>query len=140
MQPLRLMYALAFLSLAILALWPTKVEARNQALLIGISNYTLESIPKLKAPKNDVALMWDLLQEHGFHVEDITVLADKIDPDHKRPIPHALPTADNILRELDALAARTEKNDMIVVYYRPVLPLYKTQRQRLKTGSGPRRD
>ena len=96
---------------------PVTVEAKNQALLIGVSNYQLPAIPKLKAPKNDVALMWDLLRDRGFLAEDIDVLADEIDPDHQQPIPHGMPTAKNILHELDALAARVKKNDLIVVYY-----------------------
>jgi Caspase domain len=96
---------------------PVTVEAKNQALLIGVSNYQLAAIPKLKAPKNDVALMWDLLRDRGFLAEDIDVLADEIDPGHKQPIPHGMPTANNILHELDALAARVKKNDLIVVYY-----------------------
>ena len=93
------------------------VEAKNMALLIGISEYQLQAIPKLRAPRNDVALMWDLLRERGFHAEDITVLADQIDPDHKQTIPHEMPAADNILGKLDALAASAKENDLVVVYY-----------------------
>jgi hypothetical protein len=107
---------LLFLTIALIV-GPVTVEAKNQALLIGISNYQLPAIPKLKAPKNDVALMWDLLRDHDFLVEDIDVLADEIDPDHTQLIPHGMPTAENILRELDALAARAQKDDLIVVYY-----------------------
>jgi hypothetical protein len=107
---------LLFLTIAI-TIAPLTVEAKNQALLIGISNYQLPAIPKLKAPKNDVALMWDLLRDHDFLAEDIDVLADEIDPDHKQLIRHGRPTAENILRELDALAARAQKDDLIVVYY-----------------------
>ena len=109
--------AFMLLFLTISLLWPINAEARNRALLIGISEYQLDTIPKLKAPKNDVALMWDLLHERGFDLKDITVLADQIDPDHKQPIPHGMPTANNILRELDALAAKTKNDDLIVIYY-----------------------
>ena len=75
------------------------------------------SIPKLEAPKNDVALVWDLLRERSFSPEDITVLSDEIDPDHKQSIPHRDPTANNILHELDALAEKANKGDLILVYY-----------------------
>jgi Caspase domain len=104
-------------SLALAFANPLNAEAKSRALLIGVSSYRSPSIPKLEAPKNDVALMWDLLRERGFSAEDITVLSDEIDPDHVQPIPHGEPTAHNILHQLDALTERAEKDDLVLVYY-----------------------
>jgi hypothetical protein len=96
---------------------PPNANAKSRALLIGISNYRLPAIPKLAAPKNDIALIWDLLRERGFNEADITVLADEIDTDHKQTIPHDDPTAANILRELEVLGKIAEKGDLILIYY-----------------------
>jgi hypothetical protein len=59
----------------------TAATAKNLALLIGASNYRMKSLPPLKAPGNDVRLMWDALRERGFANEDIVVLADNLNPD-----------------------------------------------------------
>lgn len=96
---------------------PCAATAKNLALLIGASNYRMRSLPPLKAPGNDVRLMWDTLRERGFNKEDIVVLADNFSPGGEKPSRLFEPTATNILRELDALAAQANEGDFVIVYF-----------------------
>jgi metacaspase-1 len=93
------------------------VAAKNLGLLIGISNYELPTITRLKAPGNDVRLVFDALRERGFAKEDIVVLADDLAPGQETPARLLRPTAANILQELDTLSAKANEGDLVVVYY-----------------------
>jgi Caspase domain len=100
---------------------PSAASARNYALLVGVSGYTLKDLPKLKGPENDVRLMWDLLRGRGFDADAITVLADKMSPGSgpgsEMPAQKGEPTAANILASLDALANTVKKDDTAVIYF-----------------------
>src|SRR6516225_929157 len=64
---------------------PHLARAKNLALLIGVSNYQLKSLPALKAPGNDVRLVWEALRERGFDKDDMVVLADSLAPGTEEP-------------------------------------------------------
>ena len=108
---------LALCSFIALAALPNSAAATNRALLIGVSNYKLDAIPKLRAPGNDVRLVWDLLRERGFADENVVVLADDLTPGQGVARRTAQPTANAILKELDELATEAREGDLIVVYY-----------------------
>jgi hypothetical protein len=111
----RLVFALC--ASLLVAAWPQSVAAKNLALLIGVSNYELPTITKLKAPGNDVRLVWDALRERGFAKDDIVVLADDLASGTDTPTRVLRPTAQHILDELDRLGAAAEHGDLVVVYY-----------------------
>jgi hypothetical protein len=109
------------ISLALIALMSVvtghqEAEARNLALLIGVSDYELPEIAKLKAPGNDVRLVYDTLRDRNFAREDITVLTDKLD-EGEAPVQVSRPTQKAILDALDALATKAGSGDLVVIYY-----------------------
>ena len=81
-------------------------DARRVALLVGVSAYRHEAVPKLEGPVHDVAAMRDVLTRRwGFRAEDIRTLTDR------------QATRDNILTELTALAQRSGPGDEVLVYF-----------------------
>jgi Caspase domain len=95
----------------------TSATARNRAILIGVSNYEFAEVTKLKAPGNDVRLMYDMLRERDFAHEDIAVLADALDGGRETPASIGRPSAKAILDALDALARTAGSGDFVVVYF-----------------------
>ncbi len=84
-------------------------STRKYAVLVGVSRYTNEAIPKLKAPGNDVKRMWEFLAGWKFAPENVTVLADDLAAFQGTPPPRVQrPTAANILKALDDLVRRLE--------------------------------
>lgn len=92
--------------------------ARTQALLVGVADYTeSKTITDLKGPRNDVTLLWRLLQKRNVKPEDIMVLTDGLPEGAAYPKPAGLATSSNILAALDKLAGTAEKGDTVIVYY-----------------------
>jgi Caspase domain len=76
----------------------------RRALLIGIDAYP--HLRQLDGCVNDVTLMRSILQERfAFPPENVTLIANEA------------ATRDAILRELDALVARTQPDDVVVIHY-----------------------
>ncbi len=87
------------------------VEARTQALLIGVGEYPgLPPGKNLNAPVNDVQRFRSALQARGVSDNDIRVLADKVEGSI------TLPTRAAILGEIDRLAKGAAKGDLIIIY------------------------
>lgn len=90
----------------------THPVANAHALLVGVTDYPalLNKDMWLHGPANDVELMRALLRDKfGFSNANIVTLKEG-------PDPAMLPTRANILRELNALAAKAVNGDKIVVY------------------------
>src|SRR4051812_9194877 len=82
------------------------------ALLVGVTDYP--NLPKrrwLKGPANDIELVRQLLREK-FDFPDINIVTLK-----EGTNPSQLPTRENILRELAALAGRARRGDRVVVFF-----------------------
>lgn len=87
------------------------VQAAQRALLVGVSE--LASQPSslwLSAPRNDVILMRQVLQQHGFAAADVTVLADGVSG-------AALPDSRQIRDALQRLLARSQSGDFVLLYF-----------------------
>lgn len=109
-------------SFGLAAGWST-ASARNQAILIGVSDYETKSITKLDAPGNDVKRVWDFLTGWKFDPKDIAVLSDDLTAFKGKP-PERLqrPTAKNILDAIDGLTRQLasrprDPNAFIVLYF-----------------------
>ena len=86
-------------------------QAELRALLIGVSAYGSSSgLEPLKGPKNDVALLKDVLLGRGFSERNIVMLAE-------RPDANGRPTRAAILGELDRLAEVAGRDDIIVIHF-----------------------
>jgi len=105
------MWRAAARALAALALFVTPVEARNLALLVGVSAYDDAAIRSLEGPRNDVVLMREALARRDFGAQDVEVLADGA-PDSK-----AAPTRAAILAGLQGLADKAGAGDLVVFHY-----------------------
>src|SRR5206468_1976274 len=83
-------------------------SARSFALLVGVSKYeTLPAKRHLKGPFNDVDLMRALLREKfGFSDANMVTLREGDNP-------ATLPTRANIMKQLEALASRTQRGDRV---------------------------
>ena len=92
--------------LAILLLLPCLLFAQQkQALLVAVGNYPMGAgLPPIAAV-NDLPYLKTVLTRNGFPEKNIVTLVN------------AKATKDAILKSLDALAARTKKNDIIVVSF-----------------------
>lgn len=91
-------------------------QARELALLIGVSAYDEPAIRSLEGPRNDVALLWRHLTARGVAPADIEVLAEPA-PDGAAPVPAAAPTRAAILAALAGLAARARTGDEVFIHY-----------------------
>lgn len=90
----------------LLSLGALAVQAAPQALLIGIGEFAHKSIPALPGTANDLVAMQDrLVKRWGFAATDIRVLKD------------SAATRTAILRELDALQARSGPGDLVLIYF-----------------------
>jgi len=101
----------AFVLLVFVLLQGAVAQAAQRALLVGVSE--LASQPAslwLSAPRNDVMLMRQVLQQHGFAAGDITVLADGVSG-------AALPDARQIRDALQGLLARSRSGDFVLLYF-----------------------
>ncbi len=105
------------LALALVCVEAQLCSAKNLGLLVGISNYQSPNIRTLQAPPNDLRIMWDALRKRGFAKQDLTVLADAFAAGADAPETMGVPTAANILRALDDLAARVQPGDLVVFYF-----------------------
>jgi len=101
-----------FLLLAVAALAGVNMaHAENYALLIGVSGYpTLPSAHRLEGPRNDVALLRDVLSRHGFRPDNIRILADGVAAAEE-------PTRARIMEALDALADKVRHDDFVFVSF-----------------------
>lgn len=87
------------------------------ALLVGVSSYPQSSnLMQLSGPRNDVALMREILLQHGFAATGIRVLADGLT---QADLAHTAqtPTRANILSALDMIARDAKSGDFVVFYY-----------------------
>ncbi|NUT13511.1 MAG: caspase family protein, partial [Cupriavidus sp.] len=106
----RVAIALAAL-LGALALWHVPAHAAQRALLVGVSELANQpSSLWLSAPRNDVILMRQALQQHGFAAGDVTVLADGVSG-------AALPDSRQIRDALQRLLARSQSGDFVLLYF-----------------------
>ena len=109
-------FAFGWIAVALFALLgPGSADAKNYALLIGVSNYTHKDITPLKGPANDVTLMWRALGKRGF--SDITILADGLATGPEFPRSSSDPTRAAILNAFSALGERAAAGDLVLVYY-----------------------
>ncbi|MDM0044952.1 caspase family protein [Variovorax dokdonensis] len=106
---LRRLPHLLVLWLALTAALPASATAR--ALLVGVSELANQS-PSLwlQAPRNDVLLMRNTLQQQGVSQADISMLADGVAG--ARP-----PDAQGIHDALAALLARSRSGDFVLLYF-----------------------
>ncbi|WP_213958125.1 caspase family protein [Variovorax sp. dw_954] len=96
----------ALLVAAALPVW-----SAQRALLVGVSE--LVNQPQalwLQAPRNDVALMREVLLKQGFAAPDITVLADGVEG-------AGLPDAQRIHEALGRLLERSRSGDFVLLYF-----------------------
>lgn len=108
----------AGLSAWALCLAAPAAEAKTMALLVGVADYNEESgIHDLLGPRNDVTMIWRALKARGTDPADITVLTDGLPTDPNFPVAKALAHHDDILKELDRLAATAQKGDTVLFYY-----------------------
>lgn len=98
--------------IALLMMGVADLHATTRALLIGVSGYpNLAPVKRLKGPANDVQLLRASLLDSGMQATDITVLADGV------PGSSALPTRNQILAQLRALADRSQPEDWAIMYF-----------------------
>ncbi len=88
--------------------------AAQHALLVGASGYA-EEIPPLEGPPNDVAYIYQALRQRGFPDAHIRVLLDRA-PEGSGLVAHGPASRAMILSELDALSARAEPDDFVLVF------------------------
>ncbi len=88
--------------------------AAQHALLVGASGYA-EEIPPLEGPPNDVAYIYQALRQRGFPEAQIRILLDRV-PEGSGLAAHGPATRDTILAEFDALAARAEADDFVLIF------------------------
>lgn len=106
----RLVIVLAALSWS-LAFCFAPAHAAQRALLVGVSELANQpSSLWLSAPRNDVILMRQVLQQHGFAAADVTVLADGVSG-------AALPDSRQIRDALSRLLARSQTGDFVLLYF-----------------------
>ncbi|SFM81365.1 caspase family protein [Variovorax sp. OV329] len=101
----------ALILLVLLLVQGAMAQAAQRALLVGVSE--LASQPTslwLSAPRNDVILMRQVLQQHGFASDEITVLADGVSG-------AALPDSRQIRDALQRLLARSQSGDFVLLYF-----------------------
>ncbi len=103
------------LALLVVLIAPASANAKNYALLIGVSNYSFKEITPLKGPPNDVTLMWRALGQRGF--SEITVLADGLAAGADFPRSSGNPTRAAILGAFATLAKRASAGDLVLIYY-----------------------
>ena len=81
------------------------------ALLIGVSEYTeLDPRFNLIGPRNDVILMYQLLQQQNFSEENIYLLTEN----HPKA---TAPTRANIFGQLQALLERATRDDFVYLHF-----------------------
>ena len=92
--------------------------ARTRALLVGLSNYPVESVGNLQlaGPKNDVALMIETLRMMGIPDADMTVLADSLSETWIDRRSDGDPTKQAILDGLARLAEDVGVGDTAIIY------------------------
>jgi len=101
----------AFILLVVLLLQGAVAQGAQRALLVGVSELANQpSSLWLSAPRNDVILMRQVLQQHGFAAADITVLADGVSG-------AALPDSRQIRDALQRLLARSQSGDFVLLYF-----------------------
>lgn len=103
--------AMAF---GLLLLLTTESSARNWALLIGVSGYPY--ISQLQGPRNDVTIMWRLLNTMGFRTNDMIVLSDGLPQSDQFPKVTARPTRAAIVRAITDLSKRVRVKDFVYVH------------------------
>lgn len=99
------------LLLLLLALAALPAAAVQRALLVGVSELPFQ--PQnlwLQAPRNDVLLMREVLQQQGFAPADIATLADGV-PGAQPPDSRAIGQA------LQQLLARSGQGDFVLLYF-----------------------
>jgi hypothetical protein len=104
----------------LLGIWLAGIaEARDRALLIGVSAYDNDAITDLQGPPNDVTLVWRALRARGMAAADIMLLAEPFAAPEKHPPVKARPTRDNIVAAFKQLAddVARDSGGTVVVYY-----------------------
>ncbi|MDW7557880.1 MULTISPECIES: caspase family protein [Azospirillum] len=108
-QRLRNAFAVVIISLCGLA--TSAVQARDIALLVGVSAYpSLPEHRQLRGPMNDVKLMRTALEKLGIKNREVTVLADGTTA-------AAPPTRAAILAQLDRITAQAGSGDRVLLYF-----------------------
>ena len=97
-------------------------HAETHALLIGVSNYpSLSQSKRLRGPANDVQIMRASLLQSGVANSEITTLADGVFIPSAKPNQvgkhETIPTKQNIIANLRALAQRVKPGDWVIVYF-----------------------
>ncbi len=93
-------------------------NARQMALIVGVSNYPVEMVGDLQlaGPKYDAALMIDTLNRAGFKPADMIVLADGLEETDAARKADGMPTKGAIMSALKSLAEKAESGDTVLVY------------------------
>lgn len=92
-------------------------QARNLALMVGVTRYDEKTIRALEGPNNDVILLWRELKRRGFDPSDITVLAENLPARNDVPRPAGMPTRAAIIDALKALAEKAQAGDFVVFQF-----------------------
>lgn len=99
------------LSAVIFAVSPLAHAGSRYAVLVGVSGYPEDRVrPQLPGATNDVALMRDVLVRKGFGLENMTILADRIEGGR-------LPTRGNILAAVDAVVEKAKPGDFVYLHF-----------------------
>src|SRR4051812_43799777 len=105
MLRLSLCLAVAALALPLLAETPT---GKKHALIVGVSKYDSAHFPALQWTENDAEKMANLLEKQGWTVRVLTnARGARKDAD--------MPTAENIRKEIDALADGKKRSDLVLL-------------------------
>lgn len=92
--------------------WTAKVPvaANRHALLVGCTQYQLDSLPTLRGPINDVPLFAKMLvEDFGFPPDQVKVLAGWPDDPKRRP------TFANIVAAFEELVAKARPGEQLVI-------------------------
>ena len=95
----------------------TTAQARNLALMVGVTRYDEKVIRPLEGPNNDIVLVWRELRRRGFQSTDMTVLADDLPIRNDVPKAAGTPTRAAILDGLKSLAAKAQSGDFVVFQF-----------------------
>lgn len=98
--------AASLVLLSFLGAGPERADAKGVALLVGVSSYRDKGVPPLEGPANDVDAMRDVLVRRW-----------KFLPADVRTLLNEQATKAAILRELNALLARSAPDDDVLVYF-----------------------
>jgi hypothetical protein len=101
----------AMIGLLVLITSLPSAASDRYAILIGVSEYTeLDPRFNLIGPRNDVLLMYQLLQQQNFSEDNVYLLTEN----HPKAI---APTRSNIFNQLEILLERASRDDFVYLHF-----------------------